>query len=416
MSYPDGSGPIAAEAEAVIAITREAEAGKLVELDPRELYSAVVPRGTERQILDLREYLDVPDRATGTVITQTVDDFARYVGRHDDLDRTTVWVDMESGLIVGVLDDHGQAGPGWGEHRARLQLKPTEQWAHWTKLDGKLIDQEAFAEHIEEGLKEIVEPSGPTMLEVVQSMQGHTKADWKQAVRLTDGSISFVYHEDATATAGGNGDLQIPERFVLGISPFLGEAEYKVDARLRYRVSGGELRIGYKLDRPGDVVRDATDHIADRRAAVPRARVHRPPPMSTMADDAEAIHTWFSLTYANYLTIPRSVLQSMPDAWQRRFVTCLQEMEASFGHLDWPAYHVQALVRGPELRTPTCPTCDGEGKLFEGDEGALEKPCDGCDGSGLEDEVRYETAEEVGFRTDPIPHYNRGRTRLEPRR
>ena len=28
---------------------------------------------------------------------------------------------------------------------------------------------------------------------------------------------------------------------------------------------------------------------------------------------------------------------------------------------------------------------------------------------------RYETPEEVGFRDDPIPHYNRGRTQLEPR-
>ncbi len=251
------------EAQVIVDITREAEQAKLVQLDATKLYA--VPLGADRRVLDLREYLDTPDRARGTVTVQTVDDFARYITRHDTQDGTTVWVDMDTALIVGVLDDHGQE-PGWGEHRARLQLKPTDEWAHWTRLDGKLVDQETFAEHIEDGLKEIVEPAGQIMLEVAQSMQGHTKADWKQAQRLSDGSISFVYHEDATATAGGNGELEIPERFKLGIAPFLGEEAYAVNARLRYRVTGGNLTIGYKLDRPGDVARDAIDKIADRLA------------------------------------------------------------------------------------------------------------------------------------------------------
>jgi uncharacterized protein YfdQ (DUF2303 family) len=263
----DGVADPTMEAQVIVDITREAEAGKLVELDPTKLYSAVVPRGTERQTIDLREYLDAPVRAKGTVTAQTVDDFARYITRHDTTDGTTVWVDMDTALIVGVLDDHGQEAPGWGQHRARLQLKPTDEWSHWTSLDGRLVDQETFAEHIEDGLKEIVDPAGTVMLEVAQSMQGHTKSDWKQAKRLSDGSISFVYHEEATATAGGAGEMQIPERFVLGIAPFLGEEAYKVNARLRYRVTGGNLTIGYKLDRPGDVVRDAIDHIADRLAA-----------------------------------------------------------------------------------------------------------------------------------------------------
>jgi hypothetical protein len=38
------------------------------------------------------------------------------------------------------------------------------------------------------------------------------------------------------------------------------------------------------------------------------------------------IHTWFGLTYAQYLTIPRSVLQSMPLEWQHKFVELLDEL------------------------------------------------------------------------------------------
>lgn len=46
----------------------------------------------------------------------------------------------------------------------------------------------------------------------------------------------------------------------------------------------------------------------------------------------DEIHRWFELSYAQYLTIPRSVLQSMPPEWQARFVKCLEELDES---VDW---------------------------------------------------------------------------------
>jgi hypothetical protein len=55
--------------------------------------------------------------------------------------------------------------------------------------------------------------------------------------------------------------------------------------------------------------------------------------MSDIASiDFEPIHAWFELSYAQYLTIPRSILQSMPQEWQERFVKCLEELDETF---DW---------------------------------------------------------------------------------
>lgn len=139
------------------------------------------------------------------------------------------------------------------------------------------------------------------------------------------------------------------------------------------------------------------------------------------AEEGEPIHLWFSLSYSNYLVLARSVLQSMPQEWQARFVVLLEEMNDSYGHLDWPAYEVRALVRHAEVIEPTCEECDGEGEVVinpdwpDGEDPHSEK-CQTCGGMGyMEGEHRYETAEEVGFRTDPIPHYNRGRTIIPPR-
>jgi hypothetical protein len=96
-------------------------------------------------------------------------------------------------------------------------------------------------------------------------------------------------------------------------------------------------------------------------------------PRSVKLEDAvetvehEAIHGWFNLTYANYLCLPRTLLQSMPDEWQTRFVKCLRELDEAYWHLDH-AVRYTVSVR------------DDKGR----------------------------------FTTDPIPHYNRGRTRIEP--
>jgi hypothetical protein len=59
------------------------------------------------------------------------------------------------------------------------------------------------------------------------------------------------------------------------------------------------------------------------------------------------IHTWFGLSYANYLVLPRTVLQSMPQDWQERFVALLGEVNAACdaAGVVLPRYHVQPVDR-----------------------------------------------------------------------
>lgn len=78
----------------------------------------------------------------------------------------------------------------------------------------------------------------------------------------------------------------------------------------------------------------------------------------------DAVHTWFGLSYASYLAVNRSLLQSMPPEWQRRFVQCMEELNDHFSHIKEPRYTVHAR--------------DDQGR----------------------------------FVRDPIPHYNRGRTHV----
>lgn len=233
-------------------------------VDPETIYTVLVPKGADQKIIDLEKHLPAPKRVHGSVQLQTVDDLVRYVQRHDDPMLTTLWLDIEQHVVVAVLNDHADDDPGWGDHRASLKLKLTDEWQHWLAQDGKLLTQQAFAEHVDDGLKEIVTPDPALMLEIAQSIQGATNVEFQSASRLDNGAIGVKWVEQTTARAGQRGDIEIPERFELAISPFLGEEPYKVGARLRYRITSGSLTLGYKLDRPSDIVRDAIDQIAQR--------------------------------------------------------------------------------------------------------------------------------------------------------
>jgi hypothetical protein len=64
-----------------------------------------------------------------------------------------------------------------------------------------------------------------------------------------------------------------------------------------------------------------------------------------MTADNGPIHRFFGITQANHLVLPRAVLQSMPRAWQARFVDLLHELgdAADRVELQLPDYEVRAV-------------------------------------------------------------------------
>lgn len=73
----------------------------------------------------------------------------------------------------------------------------------------------------------------------------------------------------------------------------------------------------------------------------------------------EPIHDWFSLSYAQYLTIPRTALQSMPVEWQLRFVECLEQLDEM---LDWRPKEGRyyCFLKGKDGKFMDDPLCDYE--------------------------------------------------------
>jgi uncharacterized protein YfdQ (DUF2303 family) len=231
------------------------------------LYSVLVPDGGAHTVLDTEKQSVAPWRPRSVYRPATVDALIAVVSRHHTGEETTIWVHPTDGRIVAIFNDNATAGPGWRDHRAELQLRPTDEWRHWLCHDGHLLSQVEFAEHIEQGLAEIVKPDAADMLELTQTISASSGANFRSAIRLHDGRVQAKYEETIDAQAGESGQLDIPTELSLAIAPFLGEEPFALTARFRYRLSSGQLTMGYKLDRPDAAVRQALSEIAGKLVA-----------------------------------------------------------------------------------------------------------------------------------------------------
>lgn len=202
-----------------------------------------------------------PSRKKGRVDLTEVASLATYVNSHKGM-ASTLWADRDQGRITAVLNDHGTE-PDWRDHRAVLTLRQTPAWKAWTAVSGRQLPQAEFADFLEDHLPDIVDPEGAVLLEVATSIQGSVGAAMKSAIRTDSGEVKIRYEETVEATAGRAGDLTIPTRITLALTPWEGVDPYKVTARLRWRVANGSLTLGVILDQPEDVLRAAFANLVE---------------------------------------------------------------------------------------------------------------------------------------------------------
>ncbi|MEV1294492.1 DUF2303 family protein [Pseudonocardia sp. NPDC049635] len=224
--------------------------------------------------VDFERYQYTPNRARGGTSLDDPESFALLVTElHEDSDSTPtrMYAVAEDRQITAVFNDHRTATtPGWRDHTATYGALVDEDWQAWRNFDGKLLSQVELGEFLEEHLHCIVRPNGaeyvkyPTAAEVLQAalqLTARRQGAFKSSTRLDNGDVAFTFEQTTQATAGA-GQVEVPERFALSVSPFVGHPPVNVLARLRYRASDQGLRIGYRLMRPNQAERDAFEAIA----------------------------------------------------------------------------------------------------------------------------------------------------------
>lgn len=245
-----------------------ANLGTVIEIDdeaPARLRRAftVVPSGWK--IEDVTRFVPADERVRATFTAQRVEGFLAYVNEWKDATTRIFADEVECGLVA-ELDYHEPGEDGVVSertHRAEWKCPLSDEWQAWKANDGKLRAQAEFALFVEDHAPDIVEPAPATMLEIARTLSADRKVSFKSAVRLQDGTRQLVYAEEGGAMAGANQDIAVPERFAIAVPIFRGHARVRLEARLRFRIEGGQLAIGYQLWRAAEARGVAFDALVE---------------------------------------------------------------------------------------------------------------------------------------------------------
>lgn len=250
--------------DAIIAITRQATPPALVE--PGQYAVFHTPNGIQTVDLTGDSYRDTPRRKTGRIVVDNVDSFATYFAKHSD-EGTEVYANLDAGTVTAVLDAHQADGPRWAEHRLILKLTPTKPWQRWIEKDRHALPQVLFAEFLEDNLVDIDPDPVPAavMLQVATTFQTATKGSFSSKTNLSNGTRQLLFEEETTASSGsGKQNIAVPEKFAIRVAPFADTDRYRIEARLRYRIEGSNLKLLFVLDRPEDALRDAVKDVVEQ--------------------------------------------------------------------------------------------------------------------------------------------------------
>lgn len=212
-----------------------------------------------------------PLRITRAVVAGDIRGFIDYVKLYRISDTHLYASTAENPKLLARIDDHqappiggvGAGNPSKCTHSCLFGCPTTVELKRWSTFDRKPMSQIEFAEHIEDNLKDIIDPAGAELLSAALSLQDHGEAKFASAVRLSDGRVQFSYEEK-----NQTGQIKFPERMTLALPIFEGfGSKYPIEAKLRYRIKRTDdnagLSLWYEMNRPDLALRQAYEDLVE---------------------------------------------------------------------------------------------------------------------------------------------------------
>jgi uncharacterized protein YfdQ (DUF2303 family) len=219
--------------------------------------AVVVPEGYGLQSLE--HMLPSPARKVGFTSVFDAESFIAVVKSDFDKVHTRLYCSTTNPAFKALFNDHGAdvAPAGWKDHGVSYACPTSTEWKTWTVHSGKQMNQESFAQFIENNLPDIANPPAAEMLEISRTLEAKKKVNFASGVRLSNGQNELTYEEEISGTAA-KGKFKVPEEFTIGIPVLEGGNRYAVTARLRYRIAdGGKMTMWFELVRPHKILEDA---------------------------------------------------------------------------------------------------------------------------------------------------------------
>jgi hypothetical protein len=235
--------------------------------------------------------MGAPRRVNSDITMTCLTSFIEYVNRHKESStiirfstdshgsvEVLAIIDFHASPVYGKDEDEDELlntnTPKWGSHKVRFFTEATPAWQEWQRASGKFVSQSEFADFIYQNMKEVVQPNGADLLEIVQTLKATSKGefrDMKELNDLTDEMTEVISAVRATGKVGkisvtlglyprGTGNSQMEIRpSIKGVAP---EMERRIS--LFYVNSDDGLQRDDPLQNPLPGVKSIVDALEDK--------------------------------------------------------------------------------------------------------------------------------------------------------
>jgi len=232
----------------------------------------------------IEEFRIAPARRKGIAQVDTLASFIALIDRHKDeqsaLFGKTSWPDPK---LTAVLNYDSAAAPArFGDHRIEYAFPLTEEFKAWVGANAKPMPQDIFAAFMEEHAAELAAPTDgerseyerlfkeifatpSEVIELSRHLEVFVGARAKQGIRLQSGERTIEFSEEHKDAKGQ--PIAIPGIFMVSVPAFVDGDAVRLPARLRYRISGGDIKWLYQLYRWETYLREQVGHALKEAAA-----------------------------------------------------------------------------------------------------------------------------------------------------
>ena len=175
--------------------------------------------------------------------------------------------------FVGVLDYHGRARegeavaavPGRCLHEVTLNCPFSIDYLKWRGiLAGGYLDQKKMIEHVEDMIHTVLSPNAGDLLDSLGSVAVDRVTKFKSARNDRSGTVKILFDEtDAETDRITEHGASLPDQIELVLPIYQGGMTQRLVAKLRYRLAGNQLFLGFHVPGLDGVEREAFRTIGD---------------------------------------------------------------------------------------------------------------------------------------------------------
>lgn len=176
----------------------------------------VVLADSNKELLDLEKFAPTPSHTRENKVFNDLRGFIDYV--NDFKDDNTICFAGKEGILV-YFDYHTKDQPSWCRHTATFKIEKSARWKIWEAAHNQWMPQRKFADFLDSGLNEIINPSQATILEMVKNFRATESYEFDSEATPYGGE-NLTFRKTTKTGTSTKSEVQIPEYVKLGLVPF----------------------------------------------------------------------------------------------------------------------------------------------------------------------------------------------------